>query len=340
MNVNEYIDYTNLKTDATEEDIKKLIDTAIENKCKSVCIPPCFVKMAKEYAGNKMKVCTVIGFPNGYSTFWVKMFELNDAIENGADELDVVININDVKAGKYNNVLEELTRLAAKAKSEGKILKVIIETCMLTDDEIKKMCEIVYESGADFIKTSTGFSKAGVEERTFIILADEVNRLNGTGARKKLRIKASGGIRTREMAEKLICLKADRLGCSKIFSDEEVEENVPEKDTNNNQITIYDLVKALKAGAEEMAKNAENTVEENRNEETVESNIEGEKIPENIEENTAKSVYDLSAINMLEALDFENLSVQEQVPNVIRIEAVDASEVDASEVETENKTEN
>ena len=153
------VDHTLLAQGATWNEIKAILDDGIKYSCASCCIPASYVKQAKEYVGDKVAVCTVIGFPNGYSTTAVKCFEASDAVDNGADEIDMVINIGWVKDKKYDALLEEIK--AVKKACKGKILKVIIETCLLTDEEKIKMCEIVSLSGADFIKTSTGFSKAG-----------------------------------------------------------------------------------------------------------------------------------------------------------------------------------
>ena len=222
--INEIIDYTKLTITATEEDIKALMDTAIEKNCASVCIPPAYVKFGKEYANNKMKICTVIGFPNGYNTTETKVFETQDAIENGADEIDMVINLGWVKDKKFANIYEEIEKLASLVHKNNKILKVIIETCQLEIDELKKMCEIVATSGADFIKTSTGFSTKGAEEDSVKIMKEEMDKWNKDERlkqiypmRDKIRIKASGGIRSIEAAETFKNLGAERIGCSKVF---------------------------------------------------------------------------------------------------------------------------
>ena len=153
------VDHTLLKVDATWDEIKEIIDDGIRYKTASVCIPASFVKRAAEYAGGKVKICTVIGFPNGYSTTEAKCFEASNAVENGADEIDMVINVGALKEERYKDVEEEIR--AVKKACNGKILKVIIETCLLNRNEKAKMCDIVTAAGADFIKTSTGFSKAG-----------------------------------------------------------------------------------------------------------------------------------------------------------------------------------
>ena len=199
-------DHTLLSRTATWDDIKAICDDGIKYNVASVCIPPCFVKKAKEYAGNRLKICTVIGFPNGYSTTASKVFETFEAIGAGADEIDMVINTCDVKEGNYDKVLDEIKQL--KKACGDRILKVIIETCLLTEAEKVKMCEIVSLSGADFIKTSTGFSTGGATFEDVALL-----RANCS---KKVKVKAAGGISSIEDAEKFIELGADRLGTSRI----------------------------------------------------------------------------------------------------------------------------
>lgn len=209
MNDNEvfqYVDHTLLKQEATWEDIKKICDDAMTYKTASVCIPPCYVKKAAKYMQGKIKVCTVIGFPNGNMTTAAKVFETKDAIKNGASEIDMVINIGMLKAKEYNYVLNEIK--AIKKACGRKILKVIIETCLLTDDEKKKMCDLVNRSGADFIKTSTGFSTAGA---TF----DDV-KLMRENSIKTVQVKAAGGISSFDDAKKFLELGATRLGTSRI----------------------------------------------------------------------------------------------------------------------------
>lgn len=201
-----YVDHTLLAQGATWNDIKGILDDGIKYSCASCCIPASFVKEAKEYVGDKVAICTVIGFPNGYSTTAVKCAETEDAVKNGADEIDMVINIGWLKDKKYDLLLEEIK--AIKAACHGKILKVIIETCLLTDDEKVKMCEIVSNSGADFIKTSTGFSTAGATLHDVQIFADNVA--------PHLQIKAAGGISSIEDAENFINIGATRLGTSRI----------------------------------------------------------------------------------------------------------------------------
>ncbi|MCR4925911.1 MAG: deoxyribose-phosphate aldolase [Clostridiales bacterium] len=200
------VDHTLLKQEATWEDIEQIIDDAIKYKTASVCIPPCFVEQAKKYAKEKVKICTVIGFPNGYCTSVVKCLEAADAVNNGADEIDMVINIGWVKAGLYDNVLQEIK--AVKQACNGKLLKVIIETCLLTDDEKFKMCKVVSESGADFIKTSTGFSTGGATREDIKLFAENIT--------EPLKIKAAGGIKSLKDAEDFINLGAQRLGTSSI----------------------------------------------------------------------------------------------------------------------------
>ena len=201
-----YVDHTLLSQGATWDEIKAILDDGIKYSCASCCIPASFVKQAKEYVGDRVAICTVIGFPNGYSTTAVKCFETEDAISNGADEIDMVINIGWLKDKKYDLLLSEIK--AIKEACHGKILKVIIETCLLTDDEKIKMCEIVSASGADFIKTSTGFSTAGATKEDVKIFADNVA--------DHLKIKAAGGISSLEDAEDFIGLGATRLGTSRI----------------------------------------------------------------------------------------------------------------------------
>lgn len=199
-------DHTLLKTSATLEEIKALCDEGIKYGTASVCIPPSYVKEAKEYVGERLKICTVIGFPNGYNTAEVKCFETENAIKNGADEIDTVINVGDLKSKNYEKILFELKSL--KNVCKDKILKVIIETCLLTDDEIIKMCHIVTESGADYIKTSTGFSKEGATREAVRLMRENVG--------KNVKVKAAGGISTLKDAEDFISLGADRLGTSRI----------------------------------------------------------------------------------------------------------------------------
>lgn len=199
-------DHTLLSVTATWEDIKALIDDAIKYHTASVCIPPCYVGEAKKYAQGKMAICTVIGFPNGYNSKEVKVFETADAVKNGADEIDMVINIGDLKAKRYEKILDEI--VAIKAACGGKLLKVIIETCLLTEEEKIKMCEIVTAAKAEYIKTSTGFSKAGATREDVIIFKKHVG--------KDVKIKAAGGISSIEDAEDFVALGASRLGTSRV----------------------------------------------------------------------------------------------------------------------------
>lgn len=199
-------DHTLLLQTAKWEDIQALIDDAIKYGTASVCIPPCFVKRAANYADGRMKICTVIGFPNGYATTRTKLFETEDALRQGADEIDMVINVGEVKAGHYDAVLDEIKIL--KAACGNKVLKVIIETCLLTDEEKKEMCRIVSLSGADYIKTSTGFSIAGATPEDIKLFSENI----GEG----VKIKAAGGISSFEDAEEFIKLGASRLGTSRI----------------------------------------------------------------------------------------------------------------------------
>jgi deoxyribose-phosphate aldolase len=201
-----FVDHTLLKQESTWNDIKQICDDAMAYQTASVCIPPCYVKQAKEYVKDRMAVCTVIGFPNGYNTTAVKEFETKDAIAAGADEIDMVINIGQLKAGNYDYVRDEIKTL--KKACGSKILKVIIETCLLTDAEKVKMCELVTEAGADFIKTSTGFSTAGATFEDVALFAKHVG--------KDVRIKAAGGIASFDDAKKFISLGASRLGTSRI----------------------------------------------------------------------------------------------------------------------------
>lgn len=205
-NILSRVDHTLLSQTTTWDEIKQVCDDGIEYKTASICIPAYFVKRAKEYVYNQVKICTVIGFPNGYSTTESKVFETKDAISNGADEIDMVINIGMLKDKRYDEILNEIN--AVKIACEGKILKVIIETCLLTDDEKIKMCEIVSKSHADYIKTSTGFSTAGATADDIKLFAKYVT--NNT------KIKASGGISSISDAELFIKLGADRLGTSRI----------------------------------------------------------------------------------------------------------------------------
>ena len=208
------VDHTFLKQTATWNDIKELCDDAIRYNTASVCIPPSFVKKAKEYVNEKMKVCTVIGFPNGYNTTDVKVFETSNAIQNGADEIDMVINIGMLKEKEYDAILNEINEI--KKGCGDKILKVIIETCLLTEEEKIKMCDIVSNSNADFIKTSTGFSTAGATIEDIKLFKKHI--------RNDKKIKAAGGISSFEDAERFIEEGASRLGTSRLVKIEKSNE--------------------------------------------------------------------------------------------------------------------
>ena len=199
-------DHTLLKQTATWDEIKELCDDAIKYGCASVCIPPCYIKAVKEYVKTQMKITTVIGFPNGNVTPQTKVYETKDAVAKGADEIDMVINIGALKAKMYDYILEEIRDI--KYAASGRILKVIIETCLLTDEEKIKMCELVTEAGADFIKTSTGFSTAGATFDDVKLFKEHVG--------PKVQIKAAGGISTLEDAEQFMALGATRLVTSRI----------------------------------------------------------------------------------------------------------------------------
>ena len=199
-------DHTLLLQTATWEEIRALCDDGIKYHTASVCIPPCYVQKAREYVGGRLKICTVIGFPNGNMTTESKVFETRDAVEKGADEIDMVINIGMLRAGDDAYVLDEIRKI--RAACEGKILKVIIETCLLTEEEKKRMCRIVTDSGADFIKTSTGFSTGGATFEDVELFAKYVG--------PNVKIKAAGGISSLADAEKFLALGAVRLGTSRI----------------------------------------------------------------------------------------------------------------------------
>lgn len=200
------VDHTVLGQAAVWEDIRALCDDGIKYGCASVCIAPSFVKKAKEYVGNDLKICTVIGFPNGYNTTAVKAFEAAEAVKDGADEIDMVINIGMLKQKLYDEILKEIN--AVKKACDGRLLKVIIETCLLTEDEKIKMCEIVSASDADYIKTSTGFSTSGATREDIALFKSHVSDVT--------LIKAAGGISSLEDAEAMLSLGASRLGTSRI----------------------------------------------------------------------------------------------------------------------------
>ncbi len=199
-------DHTLLAQTATWSDIRGICDDGMKYHTASVCIPAAYVKQAKEYVGEKLAICTVIGFPNGYATTAAKCFMASDAVDNGADEVDMVINIGWAKDGKWAEITEEIA--AIKKACKGKLLKVIIETCLLTDEEKIALCKCVSDSGADYIKTSTGFSKAGATFEDVALFAKHVA--------PHVKIKAAGGISSIDDAEKFIALGADRLGTSRI----------------------------------------------------------------------------------------------------------------------------
>ena len=201
------VDHTLLKQIATIKDIEKICDDAIANNTASVCIPPVYVKQAKDYVKGKMKICTVIGFPNGYNTTSTKVFETAQAVKDGADEIDMVINIGKVKENNYEYISNEINKI--KEACNGKLLKVIIETCLLTEDEKIKLCEVVSNSKADYIKTSTGFSTAGATLEDIMLFKNHIK--NGK------KIKAAAGIKDFQDAQKFIEAGADRLGTSRLI---------------------------------------------------------------------------------------------------------------------------
>lgn len=200
------VDHTLLAQTATWEEIRQICDDGMRYETASVCIPPSYVEQAKNYVGDRLKICTVIGFPNGYNTTAVKEFETKDALEKGADEIDMVINLGWVKDGRFDLVEKEIRTL--KAACGGNVLKVIIETCLLTEEEKVKMCEVVTNSGADFIKTSTGFSTSGATFADVALFKEHVG--------PQVKIKAAGGISSFADAEKFVELGADRLGTSRL----------------------------------------------------------------------------------------------------------------------------
>lgn len=201
-----HCDHTLLSQTATWEEIKVILDDGIYYGTASACIPPNFVKQAKEYVGEKLQICTVIGFPNGYSTITTKLFETKEALDNGADEIDMVINIGDLKSKQYDKIKEEI--LLLKKACDKKILKVIIEACLLTDEEKIKMCQIINETKADYIKTSTGFSTGGATREDIKLFSEHISG--------DVKMKAAGGIKTLEDAEDFLKLGCSRLGTSKI----------------------------------------------------------------------------------------------------------------------------
>ena len=199
-------DHTLLRVDCTSEEIRALCDQAIRYSCASVCIPPCHVAGAKRYVGDRLAICTVIGFPNGYMSTAAKAFEAADAVRNGADEIDMVINLSMVKDGCWVDVAKDIR--AVREATDGKILKVIIECCLLTDEEKIHLCKVVSDCGADYIKTSTGFSRGGATREDVKLLREN--------SPHTLKVKAAGGIATLQDAEDFIALGADRLGTSRI----------------------------------------------------------------------------------------------------------------------------
>ena len=202
----EKCDHTLLRVDCTGEEIRALCDQAIRYHCASVCIPPCHVAGAKRYVGDRLTLCTVIGFPNGYMTTAAKAFEAADAVKNGADEIDMVINLSMVKDGCWADVADDIR--AVREATRGKILKVIIECCLLTEEEKVHLCKTVADCGADFIKTSTGFSRGGATREDVKLLREH--------SPASLKVKAAGGIASLQDAEDFIALGADRLGTSRV----------------------------------------------------------------------------------------------------------------------------
>lgn len=213
----EKCDHTLLRVDCTSGEIRALCDQAIKYNCASVCIPPCHVPGAKRYLGDKLKICTVIGFPNGYMTTAAKAFEAADAVKNGADEIDMVINVSMVKDGCWDDVEKDIS--AVREATRGHILKVIIECCLLTDDEKIRLCGIVAKCGADYIKTSTGFSKGGATREDVKLMRENCPA--------SVKVKAAGGISSLQDAEDFIALGADRLGTSRIVKLAMELENAP-----------------------------------------------------------------------------------------------------------------
>ena len=201
-----YVDHTLLTQTAAWEEIRQILDDAIKYETASACIPASYVKQAAEYVEEKLPICTVIGFPNGYSTTATKVFETKDAVANGASEIDMVINIGNLKDGKYEEIEEEIRQIHQACG--GRILKVIIETCLLTEDEKIKMCEIVTKAGAEYIKTSTGFSTGGATFADVELMRKHVG--------KEVKVKAAGGISSFDDAEEFIRLGAERLGTSRL----------------------------------------------------------------------------------------------------------------------------
>ena len=218
----EKCDHTLLRVDCTSEEIRKLCDQAIKYHCASVCIPPCHIPGAKRYVGDRLTLCTVIGFPNGYMTSAAKAFEARDAIENGADEIDMVINVSMVKDGAWDAVEKDIR--AVREATRGKLLKVIIECCLLTEEEKIRLCKIVSDCGCEYIKTSTGFSKGGATREDVALLRANVA--------PEVKVKAAGGISSLQDAEDFINLGAERLGTSRIVKlamEQEEAEGAPDE---------------------------------------------------------------------------------------------------------------
>ena len=205
-NILAHCDHTLLKPESTWAQIKAICDEGLKYGCASVCIPAAYVKQANDYVGSNLKVCTVIGFPNGYSTTEVKVFETEDAVRNGADEIDMVINLGWVKDQRWDDLLAEMK--SVKASCGGRILKVIVEACLLTEEEKIKLCQLVTQSGADYIKTSTGFSTGGATREDVALFAKHIG--------SEVKIKAAGGISSLQDAQDFLDLGADRLGTSRI----------------------------------------------------------------------------------------------------------------------------
>lgn len=215
QNILRHTDHTLLKPEAVWDQIKTLCDEAMEYGCATVCIPPAFVKQAVEYVQGNLKICTVVGFPNGYSTTASKIFETKDAVENGASEIDMVINLGFVKSRQWKALTEEIA--GVKAACLGRPLKVIIETCLLSAPEKIRLCQVVEKAGADFLKTSTGFSTGGATREDVALLRDNLS--------DSVQLKASGGIRTLEDAQALLDLGADRLGASALVGEAKKHSN-------------------------------------------------------------------------------------------------------------------
>lgn len=211
----EKVDHTLLSQKATWEEIREILDDAMKYKTASACIPAAYVKQAAEYVEGKLPICTVIGFPNGYSTTATKVFETKDAVANGAKEIDMVINVGFLKDGRYDELEDEIRQIHEAC--DGNVLKVIIETCLLTDEEKIKMCEIVTKAGAEYIKTSTGFSTAGATFEDVELMRKHVG--------ESVKVKAAGGISSFDDAEKFVALGADRLGTSRLVKIMKKEEN-------------------------------------------------------------------------------------------------------------------